>query len=209
MSVSDVSISDEGEGEWLDLESDEETITITSLFDAKTFPTAQAMLDHCKQAHAFDLAAILQRLNLDFHGAIKLVNYIRHSVKQGTPLPEEITAKDFEDDKFLQPVLEDDALLFSLDDILEAEGDSPADSKLKDASSDAVLVRNKDLEEELEKVRSQFANYRLAVQETLDKRWGDDKDIDSSSTPKKDNSNYYFESYAQNGENNYTHQVKV
>ena len=55
-------------------------------------------------------------------------------------------------------------------------------------------------QEELEQVRSQFANYRLAVQETLDRRWGDD---DEAKPPqpqeKKDNSNYYFESYAAHG----------
>ena len=187
------------EGEWLDLESDEESIAITSLFDAQTFPTVSAMLDHCKQHHDFDFAACVRRLGVDFHGAVKLVNYIRDSAKQGVSLPKEISLKDFQDDRFLQPVLENDALIFSLDEILEAEEGSP---ELNQASSDNIRSRNKDLEAELEKVRSQFANYRLAVQETLDRRWGDDKDPGpgpSSAEPKKDTHAYYFESYASHG----------
>ncbi|CAM1509247.1 Fc.00g029860.m01.CDS01 [Cosmosporella sp. VM-42] len=186
------------EGEWLDVEADEEVITITSLLDSQTFPTVVSMLDHCKQQHSFDFAAVLGRLGLDFHGAVKLVNYIRDRVQQSQPLPTEISSKDFEDERFLQPVLENDALIFSLDDILEAEQPSLVDSKPKDTVGENSSARHRELEEELETVRTQFANYRLAVQETLDRRWGDDAEP-TSTTPKKDSSESYFESYAAIG----------
>ena len=158
------------EGEWLDVEADEEPITIVSLLDSQTFPTVAAMLDHCKQQHSFDFATVLNRLGLDFHGAVKLVNYIRDRVKQLQPLPAEISPKDFEDERYLQPVLENDALIFSLDDILEAEQPSLADSQSKGTAGENLSAHNKELEEELERVQTQFANYRLAVQETLDRR---------------------------------------
>ena len=72
-----------GEGDWQDLESDNESITIVSLFDAKTFTSTNDMLKHCKEQHDFDLIALIKRLQLDFHGSIKLVNFIRSNVKAG------------------------------------------------------------------------------------------------------------------------------
>ena len=56
-----------GEGDWLDVESDSESITIVSLFDAKTFTSAGDMLKHSKEQHDFDLVAVIRRLQLDFH----------------------------------------------------------------------------------------------------------------------------------------------
>ncbi|KAM0185574.1 hypothetical protein ACHAPQ_008143 [Fusarium lateritium] len=182
------SVSDEGE--WLDLESDEESIPITSFFTTQTFPTVVAMLEDSSKNHGFDFGTYVQKLQLDFHGAVKLVNFVRDHVKTGSPLPENITTKDLEDEKYLRPVLENDALIFSLDEVLETISNEQANGS-KDGN---LKARNRDLEEELEKLRDQFANYRLTVQQTLDKKWGDDNE--TSTAEKKDDSAYYFESYA-------------
>ncbi|KAI5456267.1 S-adenosyl-L-methionine-dependent methyltransferase [Mariannaea sp. PMI_226] len=195
MSVRDSEGSEEGE--WLDLESDEETVAITSFFDSQTFPTVSAMLKDSNERHGFDFAANLTRLNLDFHGAVKLVNFVRHQAKQNLPIPAEISLADFDDEKFLQPVLENDALIFSLDELLEVTDSPEANLTVKglDVQTNSQLSsRNQELQEELEKVRGQFANYRLAVEKTLDDRWGDDSEPVPSK--KKDDSAYYFESYA-------------
>lgn len=58
-------------------------------------------------------------LDLDFYSSMKLVNYIRAQVQQDDAKPDVSDAKAWADDKYLQPTLEDDALLFSLDDIDE------------------------------------------------------------------------------------------
>ena len=50
---------------------------------------------------------------------MKLVNYLRAEVKAGNAKPDVSDAKAWADDKYLQPTLEDDALLFNLDDIDE------------------------------------------------------------------------------------------
>lgn len=184
MSVHD-SVSDEAE--WLDLESDEESTPITSFFTSQTFSTVAAMLEDSVKNHGYNFVEDVQKLQLDFHGAVKLVNFVRDHVKSGLPLPKDITAKDLEDDKYLRPVLENDALIFSLDEVLE--------TITTDQDKDGILAaRNRELEEELEKLKDQFANYRLTVQETLDKRWGDD--TETTPIEKKDDSAYYFESYA-------------
>ncbi|KAF5006494.1 hypothetical protein FDECE_7129 [Fusarium decemcellulare] len=188
MSIND-SASDEGE--WLDVEpEEEEPIPITSFFGPQTFPTVAAMLEDSKQNHGFDFVAHVQKLQLDFHGAVKLVNFVRDHVKNGTSVPKDISHKDLEDEKYLRPVLENDALIFSLDEVLETITNDSADAP-KDAN---LMARNRELEEELERVRGQFADYRLTVQQTLDRRWGDD--TEPATTEKKDDSAYYFESYA-------------
>ena len=50
---------------------------------------------------------------------MKLVNYIRSEVLAGKQKPDVSNASSWADDKYLQPALDDDALLFSLDDIDE------------------------------------------------------------------------------------------
>lgn len=203
-SVTDImSVSSEselsGEGDWQDVESDHEAINVVSLFDAKTFSSAGDMLKYCKEHHDFDLVAVISRLKLDFHGSIKLVNFIRSNVKAGQPvLPSDISVDDFADEKYLKPVLENDALLFTLDEILEEQ--EYHETGAAQASGDALAIKNKELEAELEALHSQFANYRLAVEQTLDKRWGDESEPGPlAGSEKKDNSNYYFESYAEHG----------
>lgn len=80
LSISDTSSSGGSHGgEWQDLEPDEESVSIVSFFDDKTFPDAKSMLAHCSEEHGFDFLATCQRLGLDFHGAVKLCNFGRSS----------------------------------------------------------------------------------------------------------------------------------
>lgn len=191
-----------GESDWVDAEPDEELSTIVSLFDDQTFPTPAEMLAYCKDKHSFDFLGTVRRLHLDFYGAIKFVNFVRTCVQQGTPLPGAISQDDLQSEELLKPVLANDALLFNLDEVLEAgeEQDADSDPALAGSSAQDILAHNKALEEELETLRAQFSNYRLAVEQTLDRRWGDDNEAaPQKSEPKKDNSDYYFESYAAHG----------
>lgn len=52
---------------------------------------------------------------------IKLVNYVRLKSKSGDESLNLSEKSAFEDDKYLQPVLEDDPLLYSLEDIIEGD----------------------------------------------------------------------------------------
>ena len=79
----------------------------------------------------------------------------------------------FADDSYLQPVLEDDALLFYLDDITADESDRGEAAPTQKGQG---LTRNqsdkvRELEAELSKIKSQFADYRLVVGKALDDRW--------------------------------------
>lgn len=182
---------DEG---WEDLEPEEEEfLQIQSLLDDRKFSDVPSMLDYCKNQYNFDFLAIRDNLSLDFYALIKLVNFIRSEVKGGSSVPATISKSDFEDDKYLQPVLEEDQLLFSLDDLPETKG----------SKEDELVSRIAELEEELRKTQSQFSEYRNTVKQTLEARWDDKTSSGTASGPvteeKRDDDSHYFSSYSYNG----------
>jgi protein arginine N-methyltransferase 3 len=59
---------------------------------------------------------------LEFLDLIRLVNYIRSEAMMGNLKPDVSSKTQFEDEKYLKPVLEDDAVLFSLEDALGEDG---------------------------------------------------------------------------------------
>lgn len=195
---------DEG---WEDAEPDVEETQFISLLDDEVFTDIHTMLKHCKEKHNFDFLEVRQRLGLDFYGNIKLVNYIRSQVHSGLQVSSDVSKTDFEDDKYLKPVLEDDALLFNLDELPEVMGDAQtADSdkgKTISSDSDSVLLtaRVSELEEDLRRMQTQFDNYRSTVSQTLDERWNASGPSKSSAETeeKRDDDSHYFSSYSYNG----------
>lgn len=166
-------------------------------------------------------------VELDFFGCMKLINYIRTETKGRQSMPEFQSKDAFEDDKYLQPALEDDALLFSVDELLEicqsgasqtSEGKQAESGKGKQYTESARVA---ELEEQLQRLQSQFADYRATVEKTLDERWSDKdtsntirEDFSASalgsraplSAPEKkkqaelrDDDTHYFDSYAYSG----------
>lgn len=118
---------------WEDVEAEEtEDLQVKCLLCSKTLPEAREMLSHCAEAHDLDFLAIVKREGLDFYGMIKLVNYIRSSAKAGSETADTSNIDLWKDDKFLQPVLEEDALLFSLDDLVEEAGEGNGNGKVPD-----------------------------------------------------------------------------
>ena len=192
---------------WEDAEPDVEETQFISLMDDEVFTDLTQMLDHCKAKHNLDFLDIRSRLGLDFYGNIKLVNYLRSQVHSGKPVPSEITRKDFDDEKYLKPVLEDDAVLFTLDDLPEVAEipveESTAQDKGKGVERDSgvLIARVSELEEELRRVQSQFSDYRDTVKTTLDKKW-EEPSASGSAAPKeekRDDDSHYFSSYSYNG----------
>ncbi|KAK4119988.1 S-adenosyl-L-methionine-dependent methyltransferase [Parathielavia appendiculata] len=218
--------SSDNDQDWLnkpgeeDEDEEQEQVTVVSFFDDKGFSDAKSMLAYCKDKFDFDFLGVRDRLHLDFHGCVKLINFIRRGVKEGTALPQEITAEHLADDSLLIPVLADDALIFCLDELPErtsgqAQEKGQAAEVQNSASGggpvvDELLQKNAQLQAELEQLAKQFTNYRLAVEQTLDKRWGVDDEGEACKTAapvapaeqqkkkeeEKDESAYYFESYA-------------
>lgn len=208
--ASDVLDLKDDEG-WEDAEPDVENEHFISLLDDEVFTDIMSMLNHCKEKYSFDFLEVRQRLASDFYDSVKLVNFIRSQVHNGQLVSSDISKEDFADEKFLKPVLEDDALIISLDDLPENQGNAQETtaetSKGKDAtnSSGELVSRVAELEEELRRIQSQFDDYRETVKQTLDDRWNDKPtsgSSESSSTKKeekRDDDSHYFSSYSYNG----------
>lgn len=77
--------SSDNEEKWLDTaavggESDDddellEQAPIVSLLDDRVFADAPAMLAHCRDKFGFDFLGVRDRLRLDFHGCVRLINF--------------------------------------------------------------------------------------------------------------------------------------
>jgi len=130
-------------------------------------------------------------LGLDFYGCIRLINYIRSEIAQ-SHVPDFTTPATFlQDEKYLRPVLEDDALLFGLGDEEEECIKEGAEWLTEDQK------RIRELEERLKKLELAHSEYREAVNRSLEMRLvedsGDKKEGDEDDS-------HYFESYSGNGE---------
>ena len=195
--------ADEG---WEDAEPEEETDTFISLLDDEVFTDIMQMLNHCKEKHNFDFLDLRQRLGLDFYGNIKLVNFIRSQVHSGNLVDSSaVKREDFEDEKFLKPILEDDALLFNLDELPDIQEIGEGKGKEPGTDSGYLVARVSELEEELRKIQSQFDDYRITVKQTLDERWNDKSTPHASRSSvseneKRDDDSHYFSSYSYNGQ---------
>lgn len=135
---------------------------------------------------------------MDFIGTIKLINYIRTQVKAGNTNPDVSSKKKFDDDAYMKPALEDDALLYSLDDIEDDEAEAAGGS---DAERRVI-----ELQEDLERLQSQFSEYRLAVQQSMEEQLSQEDSKLTSSGPSakavdkiEEADSDYFSSYSYNG----------
>lgn len=198
--ASDV-LDDEG---WEDAEPDEEVTHFISLLDDEVFTDIMSMLNHCTDKYKFDFLDTRQRLGLDFYGTVKFVNFIRSQVHSGLAIPEPISRDDFEDEIYLKPVLEDDALLFTLDELPEVHDGIISGNKVGGSSTNsrALISRISELEEELRRTQSQFDDYRTTVKQTLDERWNDKTPRPSAlaAEEERDDDSHYFKSYSYNGQ---------
>lgn len=113
-----------------------------------------------------------------------MVNYIRSEVAKGnTNVPLE-SATAFNDDQYLQPVLEDDAVLFSLDELIDTLGEPDAKTsatEISQAAPDDPKIQ--ELQHQLQILQRQFTDYRLAVEQTLEQRWTESNPVNLPSGP--------------------------
>ncbi|KAL5365424.1 S-adenosyl-L-methionine-dependent methyltransferase [Aspergillus floccosus] len=189
---SDVS-NEEG---WEDVEPDDDTQPVVGLFSDKIYPDVNSMLQESKDKYDFDLRKIKKELDLDFLDTIKLVNYVRSQVKQGNKNPDVSSKDKFADELYLKPVLEDDALLYSLDDIDDEEQTAGTEAERR------VI----ELQEDLERLQTQFSEYRIAVQKSMEEQLTKEDETLEASGPSKRSQNKaneaesdYFTSYSGNG----------
>ncbi len=145
---------------------------------------------------------------------IKMINYIRSEVQQGNETPNLSSSAAFEEERYLKPILEQDPLLYSLDDVIgPIDQAAPAVTNgmtgHPSGNEDLARARIADLEEQLHCIQKQFAAYRESVVQTLESRWNSKESgaCDSRNaltqngmkTVPRDDDTHYFSSYSSNG----------
>ncbi|ORY83596.1 S-adenosyl-L-methionine-dependent methyltransferase [Leucosporidium creatinivorum] len=193
----------------------EEPLAAKSLFDDSTHPSPQAALQHDKQTHGVDL--LLLASTLDFFERIRLINWIRST----KPDPKTLVRLDrssafLEDDAFLKPVVEDDALLQLDFDALSLSEPSPSSSSAPAASSSHPTASESDI---IQALRAQLADSNQALDQLkniIKDRLGETMGLSSAKEmqeevvvkkdtkgkgvegEERDDDSHYFESYAYN-----------
>ena len=133
---------------------------------------------------------------------MKLINYTRAETAQGNLHPDVSSRALFQDDRFLLPVLPDDALLYSIIDLLPPEkvSQSRAHGQVDSMQSKSEC----EMEREIKDLKVCFEEYRQATQKLLNRRLelnqdeaGEDLAISKSGNEASDKG--YFDSYAYSG----------
>lgn len=104
---------------WEDMEPDTESLLVVCLLCLQTFGSAQVMLEHCTLAHNFDFLADVKQMHLDSYTTMKYINLIRQNVRNGSDVLTQRAGAWMEDERLLRPTLEDDAFLFTLDEVID------------------------------------------------------------------------------------------
>lgn len=129
----------DSEGGFEDWESDEETeqYPVQSLFSNQILSSVKDLIEHEKQKYGFDLRSVVEKVGYGDMSLIMLVNYIRHTVRERLSSKDGEIDADFiknlesnasscaflNDERYMRPVLQDDALLFNLREALIGASD--------------------------------------------------------------------------------------
>ncbi|GMI83307.1 protein arginine methyltransferase 3, ARABIDOPSIS THALIANA PROTEIN ARGININE METHYLTRANSFERASE 3 [Hibiscus trionum] len=116
-----------------DGDENDEDLEFLCLFCDSKYGSCDALFDHCCLAHSFDFNGIRKELGLDFYGSFKLINYVRSQVADNrcwscgvhcqskqdlqSHLHQPVDTKDVRlllvHDKYLNPFMQEDSLLYS------------------------------------------------------------------------------------------------
>ncbi|KAI9294330.1 hypothetical protein K502DRAFT_261956 [Neoconidiobolus thromboides FSU 785] len=160
---------DAEEERWDDWESDEdikkclfcemEEVSITKLFE------------HFKQEHGFDFLKLKKEKNLDFYNSLKLFNFLRE--KQVNNEVFELGNLDWgviQDEKYLIPAMDDDALLYEFEDILEDSDDTGNEAEVDNETAQEKEINRlkkevEELKRQLGEKEEQFEQFRNFVKD--------------------------------------------
>ena len=201
------------ENDWKDVESDHIVASFVSFGGKAKFRRLEEFLADAKEYHGVDMLKMGK--DLDTFGMIKLINYVRAQVNQGLHRPDLSRENFLQGDEYLKPVMEDDALLYSIDDIFDLSGQEKEVKTLADRLAEAsmTLEEAQEVIRENQRMRDQLVYYRSALQRTFlekmelqerssnprsDRSMDNDANVAPAAETVNDDS-HYFSSYAYHG----------
>ena len=129
------------------------------------------------------------------------MNYIRSEVRKGNTNPDVSSKERFSDDTYLVPILEDDAVLYSLEDldpaISETLNSKPAEDLIASSElSPEVASMIEQLQEQNRQLQKQNEHLLQSIEDAPYAK----HDIRKQNLPAENYDREYFEGYANNGE---------
>ncbi|XP_035662587.1 protein arginine N-methyltransferase 3-like isoform X2 [Branchiostoma floridae] len=108
------SLEGSDDSDWEECDDDESEGSVLCLFCMEELVSAEDVFQHCNTEHQFNVQKFVIKNNLDMYGYIKFINYIRSEKPPPTGISESPpgTEAPWDSDQYLQPVLQDDPLLF-------------------------------------------------------------------------------------------------
>ncbi|KAL8803756.1 MAG: hypothetical protein Q9182_002966 [Xanthomendoza sp. 2 TL-2023] len=204
------------EDDWKDVEPEDFASSYVSFGGKTKFSTLQDFLRDAKDNHGVDLVDLRDRYELETYGMIKLINYAREQVSQGLYRPDASPQDFLEGDRYMKPFMEDDALLYSVDDIFDVTTQQAHDlmngSVSKSVNQTLCSEEVQDLLKQNEQLREQVLYYRKAYQESYLKTLEPESNVNRpsqqsadgacSAVPVKENDydSHYFTSYDHFGQ---------
>jgi len=226
----------DAENEWGDWEDEgPQEMPTQCLLSGAVKPTPEAALAADRE-QGLDLLGLLGTHGLGLYGAMKVINYIRTLVlKQGVSAEQVVALVQDVDglrtalqgDVLLQPILEDDPLLFALGELLEAhgldlllqqeeegegrgeeeeEGENGTGTQAMAAESETVpdqhlsLQEQRKLVQENHALREELGEVRTRLKRLSELMAAVDEDVKVRTKPERqDNDTYYFKSYSHHG----------
>ncbi|CEM34870.1 unnamed protein product [Vitrella brassicaformis CCMP3155] len=170
-----------------------------SLFDDYSSPSVHTVWAHMREIHGFDMQRFRAMFApfTDYH-RLSLVNYLRHAQKDGRDVKQVASAitKDspfWMDDKYLQPVMADDRLLWDTDGDEEWE-----DAGAYEGASAAQLGGPSESEERIAALTEQLMRARAVIARlTSEQDEGEDGNTQRGRGPfRAPEDSAYFDSYS-------------
>ncbi|PVU88946.1 hypothetical protein BB559_005322 [Furculomyces boomerangus] len=215
---------------WDDWEEDEMNEKKVCLFCPESFSGIEDLFSHCKSTHSFDFIRICRENKFEFYDRVRIVNYVRKlSLELNANIPQEllvITGSEpfFKDDKYLKPIMDNDSLIFELDELDLSCSSEPTSSsgfiqyengkmehedEQKADSNEIEMLKQKisQLTNSLSTVTRQFSDYKDFVKTQMYENLGisqnQEDEVEESQTDIKKLQeqkpfDYYFNSYAYN-----------
>ena len=132
-----------------------------------------------------------------------MINYLRLQKQAGRASSEPPQRSDIEDEKYLRPVLEDDALLYGLDEINGDSSHTGENGQAEGGNQTKILKAEiAALKDELATVKSRFEEYKQTAERVMDDRYAilsTPSGAESINDTSTDTDTGYFDSYGNNG----------
>ncbi|KAL8709471.1 MAG: hypothetical protein Q9220_005854 [cf. Caloplaca sp. 1 TL-2023] len=196
---------------WKDVEPDSANPAFIGFNGSTTFLSLDDLLKDAVENHGVDLIEMRQRFDLDTFGMIKLINFTRTQIAKGILRPDTSPNLFLDGEVYLKPFVEDDALLYSVDDLFDIVARQANLSRNGSAEASTSKDDLQDLTRERDQLREQVIYYRTALQQTylekleLEERCtqepqqtGQANQNHDDGMKSKDNDSHYFSSYDHN-----------